>query len=146
MTALPGLRILVQRRCALESTLNSSNDRRQFLRSVFRAPVRLRLGEAESQGFLQDVSLKGALVEVPAGWAGRVGDRCALRLELAADVTIRMDATVTHIEGRHVGLHGERLDLDSMTHLRQLVEHNADDPALLERDLATLVAQGRAAA
>ncbi len=124
--------------------MKTSTDRRQFLRSVFHAPVRLRLGERESQAFLHDVSLKGALVEVPVGWAGRVGETCLLRLELAADAAITMETTVAHIEGRHVGLHCERLDLDSMTHLRQLVEHNADDPALLERDLATLVAQGAA--
>lgn len=125
--------------------MSTTTDRRQFLRSVFHAPVRLRLGERDSQAFLHDVSLKGALVEVSASWAGRVGETCLLRLELASDAAITMEATVAHIEGRHVGLHCERLDLDSMTHLRQLVEHNADDPALLERDLATLVAQGPAA-
>lgn len=119
------------------------NNRRQFLRSDFHAPVRLMLAGQGSQAHLHDVSLKGALVETPPGWAGRVGDRCALRLDLARDAHILMDTTVAHIEDRHVGLHCEHIDLDSMTHLRQLVEHNAADPALLERDLATLVAQGR---
>lgn len=123
--------------------MNTPSDRRHFLRSVFHAPVRLRLGEHESQAVLHDVSLKGALVEVASGWVGQVGQACRLRLELAPHAAILMDATVTYVEGRHVGLHCERLDLDSMTHLRQLVEHNAEDPALLERDLATLVAQGR---
>lgn len=125
--------------------MNTSTDRRLFLRSVFHAPVRLRLGENESWAYLQDVSLKGALVEVKNGWSGQVGQSCRLRLELAPLVNILMEATVAHIEGHNVGLRCERLDLDSMTHLRQLVEHNADDPALLERDLATLVAQGRSA-
>jgi hypothetical protein len=55
-----------------------------------------------------------------------------------------MDATVSHIRGQHIGLRCQRMDLDSVTHLRQLVEHNADNPALLERDLATLVTQGSA--
>ena len=119
----------------------TSNDRRQFLRSVFRAPVQLRLGGQESPALLHDVSLKGALVEVEPGWAGQVGQACRLWLELAPAVSIQMEATVAHIEALHVGLHCERLDIDSMTHLRQLVEHNADDPGLLERDLATLVAQ-----
>ena len=126
--------------------MSTSNDRRQFLRSVFHAPVRLRQGGRDSQAFLHDVSLKGALVEVPDRWGGQVGERCGLRLALSPEVVIQMDATVAHIDGSHVGLHCERLDLDSMTHLRQLVEHNADDPALLERDLAVLVAQGRAPA
>lgn len=124
--------------------MNTHHERRLFLRSVFHAPVRLRLGGHDSQAFVHDASLKGALVEVSASWGGHVGDACLLRLELAPDVAITMETTVTHIdEGNLVGLHCERLDLDSMTHLRQLVEHNADDPALLERDLATLVAQRR---
>ncbi len=126
--------------------MNTTTDRRLFLRSVFHAPVRLQLGEQESLGYLHDVSLKGALVEVAASWGGRVGEKCRLVLKLAPHAAILMDTTVAHIEGRHVGLHCERLDLDSMTHLRQLVEHNVDDPVLLERDLATLVAQGRDAA
>lgn len=121
-------------------------ERRQYLRSVFHAPVRLGLAGHESQAYLHDISLKGALVEVSAGWGGHVGDTCLLRLALAPDTVIRMETTVAHIEGRHVGLRCVHIDLDSMTHLRQLVERNADDPALLERELALLVAQGRAGA
>lgn len=121
--------------------MSISNDRRQFLRSVFHAPVQLRLGRQESPATLHDVSLKGALVEVEPGWTGQIGQACRLWLELAPAVSIQMETTVAHVEGLHVGLHCERLDLDSMTHLRQLVEHNAHDPALLERDLATLMAQ-----
>lgn len=123
--------------------MNTTTDRRQFLRSVFHAPVRLSLDGRDSQAYLHDISLKGALVEVSASWGGHTGERCRLCLELASDVAIVMQTTVAHVEGRHVGLHCDHIDLDSMTHLRQLVEHNADDPALLERDLATLVAQGR---
>jgi len=123
--------------------LPTLKNRRQFLRSDFHAPVHLTLAGQRSQAHLHDVSLRGALVETPDGWTGRVGDRCQLRLTLASDVHILMDTTVAHIEDHHVGLHCEHIDLDSMTHLRQLVEHNAADPALLERDLATLVAQGR---
>lgn len=122
--------------------MNTTTDRRQFLRSVFHAPVRLGLRGRETQGFLHDISLRGALVEVPASWDGRTGEACELRLELASDAVIVMEATVAHVEGRHVGLHCDHIDLDSMTHLRQLVERNTDDPVLLERDLATLVAQG----
>lgn len=121
-------------------------ERRQFLRSVFHAPVRLGLAGHDSQAYLHDISLKGALVEVSASWGGRVGDTCLLRLALAPDSVIQMETEVAHVEGRHVGLRCTHIDLDSMTHLRQLVERNADDPALLERDLALLVAQGRAGA
>lgn len=126
--------------------MHTTHERRQFLRSVFHAPVRLRLGTQDSQASLHDVSLKGALVEVAGSWHGEVGQRCELRLQLASDAAIVMATRVAHVEGRHVGLRCEHIDLDSMTHLRQLVEHNADDPALLERELAALVAAGHASA
>jgi len=120
--------------------LDTSTDRRRFLRSVFHAPVRLSLGGRDSQAWRHDISLRGALVEVGADWTGRVGAPCRLWLALASDVVIQMETTVAHIEGRHVGLHCDHIDLDSMTHLRQLVEHNAEDSALLERELGMLVA------
>lgn len=122
--------------------MNPHADRRHFLRSMFRSPVRLSLGERSSLGFLHDVSLKGALVETSGAWDAQVGDACQLHLELGSEIVIEMDTTVAHIENHHAGLHCEHIDLDSMTHLRQLVEFNAEDPALLERDLAALVAQG----
>lgn len=59
---------------------------------------------------------------------------------------IRMLAEVVHIEPASalapacVGLRCSSLDLDSATHLRRLVELNLGDPALLERELATLLA------
>ncbi len=141
------LRILALSLPSEEPALNTTTvERRQFLRSMFHAPVRLRLGAQDSQAYLHDVSLKGALVEVAGAWPGQVGQACLLRLQLASDAVIVMETRVAHVEGRHVGLRCEHIDLDSMTHLRQLVEHNADDPALLERELAVLVAPGQAGA
>ena len=120
--------------------MDTSTDRRRFLRSVFHAPVRLSLGGRDSQAWLHDISLRGALVEVGADWTGRVGAPCRLWLDAGQRRGDPMETTVAHIDDRHVGLHCDHIDLDSMTHLRQLVEHNAEDPALLERELGMLVA------
>ena len=38
------------------------------------------------------------------------------------------------------GLHCLAIDIDSVTHLRRLVELNLGDPALLEREVSALVA------
>jgi hypothetical protein len=88
---------------------------------------------------LLDISLKGALVSRPARWEGRCGEQCTLDLQLTEQVGIRMEATVAHLDQHRVGCHCERIDLDSMSHLRRLVEVNLADPALLERDLSALV-------
>ncbi|MEW6164083.1 MAG: PilZ domain-containing protein [Pseudomonadota bacterium] len=117
------------------------HDRRQFWRASFHSPVQLALHGQVSEAELYDISLKGALVEVAENWPGRAGDHCQLRLHLAADATIGMSTTVAHVDGRRIGLHCDSIDLDSVTHLRRLVELNAGDPSLLERELSALVSE-----
>ncbi len=118
--------------------MNEVADRRQFWRAVFRSAVELvdRSGAVPAE--LVDISLKGALVKAPAHWPGAVGDGCQLKLTLAKGSAIVMRMIVAHVEGRRVGLYCESIDLDSITHLRRLVELNAGDPALLDRELAAL--------
>lgn len=119
--------------------MTTQHDRRQFWRAHFHSPVQLTLRGQVAEAGLCDISLKGALIEVPAGWAGMNGDHCQLRLALAADATIGMSTTVTHVDGRRVGLRCDSIDLDSVTHLRRLVELNAGDPGLLDRELSALL-------
>lgn len=121
--------------------MTTSTERRRFWRSDFHAPAHVTLLGRDQAVRLVDISLKGALVEHEGGWTAQNGQKCHLRLELAPDAVILMESTVTHVDGRRIGLHCDRIDLDSITHLRQLVEHNAADPAVLDRDLAMLVSQ-----
>jgi hypothetical protein len=44
-----------------------------------------------------------------------------------------------HVEGPQVGLRCASIDLDSITHLRRLVELNSGDPAILDREFGSLV-------
>ena len=116
-------------------------DRRQFWRAVFRSKVELvDRNDTVVAAELIDISLKGALVKAPAQWSGAVSDGChlKLKLKLAEGSAIVMRMTVAHVMGRRVGLYCESIDLDSITHLRRLVELNAGEPALLDRELATL--------
>ena len=119
--------------------MNDTNNRRQFWRANFKSTVRLTTDHGTVDAKLIDISLKGALLEAPGRWQGKIGDNCHLKLHLAEGVIIAMWGRVAHIEARHVGVFCERLDLDSITHLRRLVELNSGDPALLERELATLL-------
>jgi hypothetical protein len=122
-----------------ERPMINPKDRRQFWRAHFHSPVQLALQGHVGEGDLYDISLKGALVKVPPDWPGKSGGRCQLRLNLAANMTISMSTTITHVAGRRVGLHCDNIDLDSVTHLRRLVELNAGDPNLLDRELSALL-------
>ena len=113
--------------------------RRFFWRAAFHSPARLTTPDGEFSAQVLDISLRGALLETPSPWLGQRGTKCQLFLSLAADAEIAMWCTVMHIDGSKVGLRCDNIDLDSITHLRRLVELNVGDHNILERDLASLI-------
>lgn len=115
-----------------------SDDRRHFWRAAFHSPVQVSNAAGTVEAELIDLSLKGALVELDKSVL-QIGDRCQINLSLSPDVAINMATVVTHVEGCKVGLRSEHTDLDSITHLRRLVELNAGDPDLLDRELSALL-------
>lgn len=117
------------------------HERRHFTRVLFNAPALLTTGSGTFEVRVMDLSLKGALVQRPAGLVLPSGAPCQLVVPLAAAAKhIAMSAEVAHVDGVHLGLLCCSMDLDSMTHLRRLIELQLGDPALLERDLCALTA------
>ena len=116
----------------------SVEEQRRFTRIAFDAAAVLACGNRTWNSELIDLSLKGALIGKPADWHGSDGDRCRLMLTLDDDTSIYMDVTVARVDDQHVGLACHDIDLDSITHLRRLVELNLGDAALLERELMAL--------
>jgi hypothetical protein len=129
-----------------DTAMNDISDRRKFWRAAFKAEASLVDADGVAMpAELLDISLKGALLSVSPQWQGRIGASYRINLKLADDADIVMHAVVTHVQGRDVGLRCEDIDLDSMTHLRRLVELNAGDASLLDRELAALLAAPPAA-
>jgi hypothetical protein len=117
------------------------HERRHFVRVHFAAPAQLVSGDCTLQVQVLDLSLKGALAVLPEGVQLKPESLCALTLPLSSDSgQIEMAALVAHVDARQVGLLCTHSDLDSITHLRRLIELQLGDPALLERDLGELVA------
>lgn len=113
---------------------------RRFARIPFRGPAVLEVGPTKTECMLLDVSLKGALVEVPAALNAKSGDACSVLIRLGTgDAHVTMVGEVVHVTGNHVGVACNEMDLDSAAHLRRLVELNLGDEALLEREIAALV-------
>lgn len=119
--------------------MNTTLDHRSFFRAPFRAAVQLVDATGTWGGELLDISLKGALLKMTEDWPGVLGAKCQVRLDLGEEVTILMHATVAHLEGTKMGVRCDNLSLDSITHLRRLVELNSGDPSLLERELPALL-------
>ena len=122
--------------------MTQATERRNFWRAVFHSPVRVVTHHGEMAAQLLDISLKGALLETSERWGGGPGEECQVTLKLAPDATISMWAEVMHVDGAHVGLRCKSIDIDSITHLRRLVELNSGDPGRLDREFSSLVRGG----
>jgi len=121
------------------------HERRHFVRVGFDAPALLTTATAAFSVHVLDLSLKGALIMVPAQAALGQGTLCQLTIPLADTGNhIAMSTDVAHVQGLHTGLLCKGIDLDSVTHLRRLIELQLGDPALLERDLGELTMAGAA--
>ncbi|MGE5385546.1 MAG: PilZ domain-containing protein [Betaproteobacteria bacterium] len=116
-------------------------NRRRFSRILFQSEALLRTSEAEFGVNVVDISLKGALVKPKGAAYAGVGTNCTLLLVLGdPEASIRMETTVVHHQGENLGLACREIDLDSMTHLRRLVELNLGDAPILNRELSALAA------
>lgn len=117
-------------------------ERRHFIRISFDAPARLTTVDSSLKVFVQDLSLKGALVVLPEPTELPPGLLCQLQISLAnVGAHIAMACEVAYAQGPFTGLLCREIDLDSVTHLRRLIELQLGAPELLERDLGEL-AQG----
>lgn len=117
-------------------------ERRHYARIAFHAPAQLVFAAGKLDVVVLDISIKGALIRLPENAALPDGALCQLHVELdAVGEQISMEARVTHLKDGNAGLLCQIIDLDSITHLRRLVELNLGDPQLLERELSALVAE-----
>ncbi|HHH43887.1 MAG TPA: FHA domain-containing protein [Gammaproteobacteria bacterium] len=113
-------------------------EQRQFSRIPFDVPVTLSLETRQWHSGLIDISLHGALVRLPSGFEADAQQDYRLAIHLEGGPDINMLVQVAHQEDEELGLQCKDIDVDSITHLRRLVELNLGEPELLERELSAL--------
>lgn len=119
----------------------SAAERRHFSRIAFAGPAQLVTVDQRLPVQVLDLSLKGALLLLPPGSDVEPGALCLLDLPLAPhDGRITMAAQLAHVESDRAGLLSLGIDIESITHLRRVIELNLGDATLAERDLKALVA------
>ena len=120
-------------------TSENRDNSRKFQRVLFDADTRIEGASGNVSASLIDISLNGALIHIPEEWCGAIGDDLTISVQLDQEESIiRMQTRVAHIESDHIGLPCEHIDMDSITHLRRLVELNLGDAELLERELVAM--------
>ncbi|WAC42974.1 PilZ domain-containing protein [Pseudomonas sp. SL4(2022)] len=117
---------------------DTANERRRFQRIAFDAPTEIVQGERRWAAELHDISLKGLLIKRPNGWNGDPNLSFEANLHLADDTRVKMDVVLTRTQDDLLGFVCRHIDLDSISHLRRLVELNLGNDSLLERELAAL--------
>ncbi|WP_295518150.1 PilZ domain-containing protein [uncultured Pseudomonas sp.] len=118
--------------------MNDTNERRRFTRFTFDAPAQLHQGERQWAAPVDDISLKGVLLSRPTGWEAQASAAYQLSIALNDETQVSMDVELVRETAGQLAFTCRQIDLDSISHLRRLVELNLGDETLLERELAAL--------
>lgn len=119
--------------------MTSSDDRRRFRRVDFFTGASLSDANGRIPCDVHDLSLRGALVAIPADYRDvSLLTPIYLDIPLDGEQHIRMQVQIAHEREGVYGLVCDSIDVDSITHLRRLVELNLGDSTLLERELPAL--------
>lgn len=111
---------------------------RHFRRINFEAEVILKAGEEICKGQLFDVALKGAMVGTDAPLPFKPGDHCSLCIVLpGTPISLNFQADLVHQEGQCYGFKFISEDLETLTHLRKLIELNTGDAEATRSELNT---------
>lgn len=117
----------------------ASAERRQFSRVEFDADVEVQQDGKHFAAKLVDISVNGVLITTPAEYHIRTDMPCTIQVKLADDTIIKMQVALIHSSSRFLGFHCTSIDMDSITHLRRLIEFNLKDEGSPDRVLAELL-------
>lgn len=118
------------------------NDLRHYSRIPFAAQAQLHLRGQTIRVQLVDIALKGALVQTDTVHALELHEPCRLVLPLADEGEgVVMAGPIVHLNGPHIGIECQDIDIASLTRLRRLLELNTGDAALMDRELSHLFAR-----
>jgi hypothetical protein len=114
-------------------------ERRRFSRVIYQAPALITYQGQMIATTVQDLSLHGVLLSVNGNDPFQCGDELEVDLPLPqSEVVIHLAAHVVAVEGSTIRVRIGHIDIDSIAHLRRLVELNVGDDSLLHRELEHL--------
>ncbi|MHB8708131.1 MAG: PilZ domain-containing protein [Desulfuromonadales bacterium] len=111
---------------------------RRFRRIPFEAEVLVAVGDRSWSCQLFDLALKGALLECADMLPLAQGTVANLSLPLpGSEIVLDFDAELVHREGNRLGFKFLHENLETLTHLRTLLELNTGDPEGVRSELLT---------
>ncbi len=113
-------------------------NRRQFTRILFSITAELTIEDIDYPVSIHDISLNGALVTLTRSKQGLKGKLGTLNFLLNNQSQVTMHIAVVHEHNDEIGLQCNAIDIDSVSHLRRLIELNLGDDAQLHKELSQL--------
>ncbi len=112
---------------------------RRFSRVEYGESCVVEYGSVSVTSHLRNISLRGALVELGNGMGCRKGDRCRLLFHLGnPDYLMQFGGEFVHVRGRLTGIRFVEADLNTMFHLRNLLEAITGNTDQLMREIDLL--------
>ena len=112
-------------------------ERRNFHRVPFGTKVEINCNEKKFHGELLDISLQGALIVDHGTIPIDKESLSVLSINLLdSDVTMRFEVRLVHREGNRLGFRFIGEDIESMTHLRRLLELNIGSSETVDREMS----------
>jgi len=117
-----------------------SKERRNFSRVDFSTQVYVEINGQMFEAELVDISLKGALMQLNDNIVVQNEQMCLFEFRLdKTDIVMKTEAKIVFIKNNNIGIKFENIDLESMIHLRRLIELNMGDPDKIQKELFFLV-------
>jgi hypothetical protein len=116
----------------------SQDERRKFHRISFDAPVAIEQKGLKTVTEVIDISLKGILLKNPSLPLNGNQD-CTLNIALSDEAHIILTGRIVYQNPKGLGFEYEHIDLESMSHLRRILELNSTSEDLLDREFEALI-------
>jgi hypothetical protein len=112
-------------------------DNRRFRRIPFEAFATIATEQDSWSGELLDVALKGAMIGTKEPLELSLGTKCNLRITLPdSPILLEFQADLVHKEENCYGFLFISEDLETLTHLRKLIELNTGDAEATRSELS----------
>lgn len=110
---------------------------RRFRRIPFEAQVSLNIDQKVWAGELMDVAMKGALVSTIEPLPIAPDTPCSLCISLpGTPISLDFEVQLIHSEDNHYGFKFISENLETLTHLRKLIELNTGDAETTRSELS----------
>ncbi|MDN3682774.1 PilZ domain-containing protein [Vibrio tapetis subsp. quintayensis] len=115
-------------------------ERRRFSRVIYQAPAELKQGDVVLNANLRDLSLHGLLLSSPDE-RDQLDQNLPMDVHFTlpeSDVVLSLQAEIVELNENYIRISIQHIDIDSISHLKRLIELNVGDETLLHREIEQL--------